>query len=258
MLKRAVISTLQPLVANHVYTVRHGLARGLRRRGGLGFVPQVGSPSREEAFLEQLDFEGETVFDVGGYEGVFALFFARRIGSSGRLVTFEPNPQNYARIVENVKLNGFANVDVRPLALGAQPARASLVFPTDETARGSLLGDIQDQIRREKSAAAVDVDVETIDRLTARDLPVPDFVKIDVEGFERDVLEGMTEAIARRRPRLYIEIHGADRRRKLENATSVVQYLWRAAYRVHHVESASNIERPLDIACAIEGHLYCQ
>lgn len=258
MLKRAVIATLQPLVANRVYTVRHGLAKGLKRRGGLGFVPQVGVQSREEAFLEQLDFGGETIFDVGGYEGIFALFFARRIGSGGRLVTFEPNPRNWARIVENVKLNGFVNVDVRPLALGARPARASLVFPTDETARGSLLGDIQDQIRQEKSAAAIDVDVETIDRLTARDLPVPDFVKIDVEGLERDVLEGMTETIARRRPRLYIEIHGADPRRKLENASSVVEYLWRAAYQIHHVESASRIARPSDIASASEGHLYCQ
>ena len=153
MLKRAVISTLQPLVANHVYTVRHGLARGLRRRGGLGFVPQVGSPSREEAFLEQLDFEGETVFDVGGYEGVFALFFARRIGSSGRLVTFEPNPQNYARIVENVKLNGFANVDVRPLALSERTLSGlrnnMLLFYTGDARSASAV--LADQNTRSKS-----------------------------------------------------------------------------------------------------------
>ena len=49
MLKRVVISTLQPLVAHRVYTVRHGLARGLRRRGGLGFVPQVGARRRRSS-----------------------------------------------------------------------------------------------------------------------------------------------------------------------------------------------------------------
>lgn len=258
MLKRAVISHLQPLLANRVYTVRHGLAKGLKRRGGLGFIPQVGVPPLEETFLERLDFSGQTIYDVGGYEGIFTLFFARRMGAGGRLITFEPNPRNYARIVENVRLNGFDSVEVKPLALGATRSRAALVFPADETARGSLLGDIQQQIREEKCADAIDVDVDTIDRLVAAGLPAPDFVKIDVEGLERDVLEGMTQTIARRRPKLYIEIHGADMARKLDNATSVIEFLWRGGYALQHVESSSAIERPSDIPRAMEGHLYCQ
>jgi FkbM family methyltransferase len=258
MLRRAVISRLQPLVANRVYTVRNGLARGLKRRGGLGFIPQMGVPPLEEQFLERLDFTGQTIFDIGGYEGIFTLFFARRVGPRGTVVTFEPNPRNYGRIVENVRLNGFQRVSVRQLAVGAAPARASLVFPADETARGSLETDIQSQIRGEKHVDAVDVDIETIDRLVAQGAPEPDFVKIDVEGFERDVLEGMAATIARRRPKLYIEIHGADMAKKLDNATSVIEFLWRAGYAVRHVESASTISAPSDIQGAVEGHLYCQ
>ena len=86
-MKRAVIATLQPFVADRVYVVRHGLAKGLKRRGGLGFVPQMGRLSLEETFLEGLDLAGQTVYDIGGYEGVFTLFFARRVGPSGRVVT---------------------------------------------------------------------------------------------------------------------------------------------------------------------------
>jgi FkbM family methyltransferase len=257
MLKRAVMSTLQPLVARHVYTVRHGLAKGLTRRGGLGFVPQLGKRPAEERFLEGLAFQGQTVFDVGGYEGIFTLFFARRVGPTGRLVTFEPNPYNSARIAENVRLNGFENVEIHTVALGAVPCRMPLVFPADEAARGSLVSDIQDTIVREKHAATIDVDVETIDRLVAHGLPEPDFVKMDVEGFERDVLEGMTATIARRRPRLYIEVHGADFARKLENATSLVDCLWHSGYEVYHVESATSIRQPSDIMIAREGHLFC-
>lgn len=261
MLKKAVISTLQNFFANRVYTVRHGLAKGLKRRGGLGFIPfpRGLEPSRREvAFLERLEFTAQTVYDIGGWEGIFTLFFARRIGTTGRLVTFEPNPRNYARIVENVRLNGFMNADVRRLAVGAKPGRASLVFPTDETARGSLVGDIQEQIQQEKNIAAIEVDVDTIDHQIALGLPEPDFVKIDVEGFERDTLEGMARLIARRRPKLYIEVHGANMQRKLENATLVVEYLWRAGYQIHHVESASTLDHPSSIRFAIEGHLYCQ
>jgi FkbM family methyltransferase len=257
MLKRAVISTLQPLVASRVYTVRHGLARGLRRRGGLGFVPQLGALSAEERFLESLPLQGEIVFDVGGYEGVFTLFFARRVGPAGRVVTFEPNPRNFRKIEENVRLNGFAHVALRQVALGSSPGRATLVFPGDETARGSLESDIAEQIRQEKGVVTLEVDVDTLDGQIAAGLPDPGFVKLDVEGLERDVLEGMTALIARRKPRLYIEIHGADVALKLKNVTSVVEFLWRAGYDVLHVESATPLRDSTQLPVAIRGHLYC-
>lgn len=257
MLKRAVISMLQPLLTNNVYTVRHGLAKGLKRKGGLGFVPYAGRPPREETFLERLDLANKTVYDVGGYEGVFTLFFARRIGAGGRLVTFEPNPHNYAKILENVRLNGFHNVEVRPIAVGSHAGRATLVFPTDETARGSLVGDIQDQIRHEKSVEAADVEIDSLDHQLALGLPEPDFVKIDVEGFELDVLRGMGGLLARRRPELYIEIHGADMRKKLENVSAVVEYLWLSGYGVRHVESGLAIDDCSRLPAARQGHLHC-
>jgi len=257
MLKRTVISMLQPLLANNVYTVRHGLAKGLKRRGGLGFVPYAGKQPREEAFLETLDLQNKTVFDVGGYEGVFTLFFARRIGAGGRLVTFEPNPQNFAKILANVRLNGFCHVDVRQLAIGARAGRATLVFPTDQTARGSLVGDIQDQIRHEKHVAAMEVEIDTLDHQVAIGAPAPDFVKIDVEGFELDVLRGMAGIIARCKPALYIEVHGADMEKKLENVTALAEFLWRAGYAIHHVESGLAIDAPSTLPAARQGHLYC-
>ncbi|HUR33057.1 MAG TPA: FkbM family methyltransferase [Vicinamibacterales bacterium] len=257
MLKRAVISRLQPLVAHRVYTVRHGLARGLQRRGGLGFVPQLGARTEEERFIEGLSLEGETVFDVGGYEGIFTLFFARRVGAGGQVVTFEPNPRNFQKIAENVRLNGFANVKLRQVALGSAPGRATLVFPSDETARGSLEIDIADQIRHEKDVLSIDVEVDTLDHQVATGLPEPDFVKLDVEGLELDVLQGMKGLLDRRHPRLYIEIHGADAARKLANVTAVVDYLWRAHYDVRHVESGTALANPGQLPVAIRGHLYC-
>jgi len=257
MLKRAVISRLQPLVADRVYTVRNGLARGLRRRGGLGFVPQFRAFSAEERFLEALSFGGLTVFDVGGYEGIFTLFFARRVGPGGQVVTFEPNPRNFQKIAENVRLNGFPNVRIQQIALGGTPGRASLVFPADETARGSMEAHIADQIRQEKDVKAIDVRVDTLDHQIATGVPEPDFVKLDVEGLELDVLQGMKLLLERRRPRLYIEIHGADATSKLSNVTAVAELLWKAGYTLLHVESSTDLERPDQLPVAIHGHLYC-
>jgi FkbM family methyltransferase len=255
MLKRTVILTVQPLVANRVYTVRQGLAKGLKRRGGLGFLPRRLPP--EEVFLQTLDFEGRTVYDIGGYEGIFTLFFASRVGPAGRLITFEPNPRNCAKIAENVALNRFTNVEVRQIAVGARPGRAALVFPPHEEAYGSLVGDIQAEIRRHRPVVAIDVEIDSIDRQIARGTPAPDFVKIDVEGFELDVLRGMRDTIAVRRPALYVEVHGADPQRKLENATAIVEYLWQAGYSIRHVETGTSIDDASTILVARRGHLYC-
>jgi len=257
MLKRAVISRLQPLVADHVYTVRNGLARGLRRRGGLGFVPQFGAKSAEERFLEGLSLGGLTVFDVGGYEGIFTLFFARRVGPGGQVVTFEPNPRNFQKIAENVRLNGFSNVRLQQIALGSTPGRASLVFPSDETARGSIETRIADQIRQEKDVKTIDVRVDTLDHQIASGVPAPDFVKLDVEGLEFDVLEGMKLLFEHKHPRLYIEIHGAEAESKLANVTAVAGLLWKAGYKLLHVESNTDIQQPDQLPVASEGHLYC-
>jgi len=258
MLKRAVISRLQPLVADHVYTVRNGLAKGLRRRGGLGFVPQFGARSAEERFLEALSLGGLTVFDVGGYEGIFTLFFAHRVGANGQVVTFEPNPRNFQKIAENVRLNGFANVRIQQIALGSTPGRASLVFPADETARGSIETRIADQIRHEKDVQTIDVRIDTLDHLVASGTPEPDFVKLDVEGLELDVLEGMALLLDRKHPRLYIEIHGADAESKLANITAVATLLWKAGYKLLHVETSTDLMSSSQLPIAAEGHLYCR
>src|SRR5688572_5752212 len=87
-------SYLKGVTQHGVYTVRSGVAKGLKRRGGFGFIPR--DISREEAFLAAMDFRGKTVFDIGAYEGIYTLFFARAVGAKGRVVTFEPNPVNHA------------------------------------------------------------------------------------------------------------------------------------------------------------------
>jgi hypothetical protein len=132
------------------------------------------------------------------------------------------------------------------------------VFPTDETARGSLAREIQHQIRQEKRIGAVDVEVESIDGMLERGAPTPHLVKLDVEGMEREVLDGMSGLLAGHHPRLYIEMHGADAKAKLENATAVIECLWRAGYSVHHVESGCDIASRAQLEVAREGHLYAR
>src|SRR6266516_4382075 len=101
------------------YTVSHGLLKGMKRRGGLGWVPAALTShalTPEETFWANLKLDGLTVFDVGAFHGLLSLFFATR---SKRVVSFEPNSKNRQRLMENLKLNNIQNVTVRPVGLGS-------------------------------------------------------------------------------------------------------------------------------------------
>jgi FkbM family methyltransferase len=241
MLTRFILVRLRPLLRNRVYTVRNGLAKGLLRRGGLGFLP-FKPLSAEHAFLLGQDFAGRTVYDIGGWEGVFSMFFARAVGPAGRVVTFEPNPENRETIAENLRINGFSNVTLLPVALGRQPGEATLAVRAHESGTGSLHEGLKSRILKEPGTLEVPVSVDTLDRqVEANRLPPPDFVKIDVEGMELDVLAGMEETLRRHKPRLFIEIHDGGAHGETGNARAAVDWLGARGYALLHVESGETV-----------------
>ena len=260
-LKKTIAVSLSRMFRNHTYTSRHGLAKGLRRRGGLAFLPSFVPRStemlKEEQFIAALDFQGQTVFDIGGDQGIYTLFFARMVGDKGNVFTFEPNPVSYDRIVTNVELNGFNQVQVRNVALGEKAGKLKLAFPAFDPGRGSSDEGIQRQINEEGGAKIIETSVNTVDLLVGNgELPVPDFAKIDVEGFERPVLLGMHQTIRDHHPRLFIEIHGATQELKRENIRAVVDLLLGQGYDILHVESDNMISAE-NADVASEGHIYC-
>jgi FkbM family methyltransferase len=260
-LKKTIAVNLSRVFQNHTYTSRHGLAKGLKRKGGLAFLPSFVPRStemlKEEQFIAGLDFTGQTVFDIGGDQGIYTLFFARKVGKTGKVFTFEPNPTSYRHIVTNVELNEFKNVQVKNIALGDKPGNVTLVFPAFDPGRGSADEGITQQITGEGTAQTILTPVNTVDNLiTGEELPPPDFAKIDVEGFERPVLVGMRETIDKWHPTLFIEIHGANPELKRQNIRGVVALLLEHRYHIQHVESGKNISAEnADLAC--EGHIYC-
>lgn len=263
-LKRALISRINqlPFLYNRIYTVRYGPARGLKRQGGLGwlpaFVPRFHEWGAEETFLEQINWAGLTVYDVGGDQGILTLFFAKRVGPVGQVITFEPNPRSHQRILTNVGLNEFQHVRVLPYGLGQQAASLAFTFPEAEPARGSADPMVRTELGKEQNARFCVIEVKALDD-AIRDalLPPPDFIKLDVEGMEWDALCGMRETLSLYRPRLFIEIHGISSKEKTENAVRVVSLLEDGGYRIRHVESGRPISKEQAPAAA-RGHLYCE
>ncbi len=248
-MKRLILRIFERLFKNVTFTMRRGVGKGIRRRYGFGFKPR-GPATPEETFLLEVDFAGKTIFDVGGYVGVYATFFARQAGPDGRVWSFEPNPRNFEELTFNTALNGVANVTLLNFGLGDGQGQIEFVVNPAYPARGSADAATRAALLKKPGSRAITVEVHRLDDLIADgSLPQPDFVKLDVEGLEADVLNGFSQTIADRRPDLFIEIHGPIRPDMAELLTS-------AGYAFRHIESATDIpaEKLTEVA---GGHLYC-
>lgn len=146
---------------------------------------------------------GDLIFDIGAFLGAYALFEARWSGAHGRVVAFEPSPFSFAMLNRHIAMNGLGpdRVDARHAAVGASIRRQMLVAFEDEPYRNHLAG--------QGTSGQVNVDVLTVDGVCQQLGRVPDWIRMDVQGSEFDVLSGAREAIrsVRRSIRIVVETH---------------------------------------------------
>lgn len=149
----------------------------------------------ERFLMQQLLAPGMSVVDVGANIGYYLLLFEHAIGPAGRVLCIEPEPDNLADLRRVVDANRLENVLVLPMALGSRSGTAHL-------ARG-LNGVIV------TGGSSLSVPVGRLDDIWHQDgfLDRVDFVKIDVEGYEGEVLAGAQNLLDERRPRIFLEMH---------------------------------------------------
>jgi FkbM family methyltransferase len=142
---------------------------------------------------------GDIVWDIGANVGVYTKLFAQRVGPTGRVVAFEPSPGPYAALAAAVER--LPNVRLHNVALSQAPGRAAFYVGGDGSNTTDGLTPMSDQ------AEAIEVAVERADAFCAAG--APNVVKIDVEGFELEVLEGMSETLAATPAlrALFVEVH---------------------------------------------------
>jgi len=140
---------------------------------------------------------GDLVLDVGANNGLLALHASKCVGPEGTVHCFEPNPQMAARVREQLMINDLTNVTVHELALGERDGKAMLSVPNGFPGTGSLSvsnGLMPERVTQHR------VEIRRADEVLAdRDRPVR-LVKIDVEGHEPTVLEGMSQILQADRP----------------------------------------------------------
>lgn len=237
--------------------MRSGPAKGLKRKGGFMFLP---SPIRaEDIFLKNLKLQGKIVYDIGGHIGVMSLFFSRAVGSSGKVITFEPNPDYVIVANKNIEINNLQNIQIHNIAIGDKRESNTLVVPKEHPGSASMNRMIVQKFEQSSEKLwYYQVEVFPLDNyVEEKYLPIPDFIKIDTEGFEYQCLLGMQRIIHDHHPELYIEMHGATLQEKMSNAHKIVGFLCIRGYAIYSVELREMITRD-NYQLGVRGHLYCK
>lgn len=170
----------------------------LIRRGALDSELLAGTfETAELRFTERFLQPGMTVLDIGANHGLYTLLAAKCIGAKGRVFAFEPSPRERKRLRTHLWLNRCTNARIVPCALGSRASEADLYV-----VHGSQMG--CNSLRPpqvNEPVAATRVRVRTLDDFLEREnLPHVDFIKMDVEGGEWEVLKGAAKLFQSPRP----------------------------------------------------------
>ena len=190
---------------------------GVRRRGD---DLQVEIDSREEIdwaqlflggyephmthLFEKLLPAGGVAVDVGANVGAHTLTLATLVGTQGRVLAFEPNPATRRKLQVNLSLNALSQVDVFGVALGNTNEQLQLRVPRSDSLQASNPG-LASLHALETPHDLVNVDVRVFDEVVGLKLERLDVVKIDVQGYEQAVLEGMKSSLRRFCPAILFE-----------------------------------------------------
>lgn len=136
-------------------------------------------------FLRRHIRAGDVVLDIGSFLGTYAVMEARWSGETGRVVAFEPSPDSFAILRRHLTMNGLAapRVEARPVAVGARQERRRLMTFGNEPYRNMIAPSGE-------APVAPEVDIVTVDAVCAELGRPPDWIRMDVQGLEFDVLEG--------------------------------------------------------------------
>ena len=179
----------------------------------------------EVKFLESIVKEGMNVIDIGANVGITTVTVARKIGRRGKLYSFEPTPEYFNILKENISSNGLENVKVYELAVTDQVGRAP--FYQKELSSGIVF---------EEGAKKFEVSTTSIDRfLSEEKIERIDLINMDCEGSELLVLKGAKETLRKNKVKIFCEIHHDFLKQLGQSVEELVQYLQGLEFQVQSV-----------------------
>lgn len=174
---------------------------------------------------------GEIVWDVGANIGFFTQKFAQCVGPQGFVVAFEPSPKTFALLQENT----LSLTNVRCENLGLANLEGQVKF--SESSSG---GDPTNKIMQDDAANTITANVTTGNHYSGAHL-IPNAIKIDVEGFEIEVIAGMSKLLLDLNlKKIFVEVHFLEMaKRGFKNGpTEITNAITEAGFRIKWVDQS--------------------
>jgi FkbM family methyltransferase len=154
-----------------------------------------------------------TVFyDIGANVGYYSLMAANKIGQTGKVVAIEPLPSNIRYLRRHLQLNNVSNVEIIEAALSSSPGM--LYFSTSDS---NLTGHLS-------NSGNIVVRAMCLDELILNGKPIPDYIKMDIEGGEYQALLGAREILKNYSVEIFLATHGEEVQTKCVNLLNQYDY----------------------------------
>jgi FkbM family methyltransferase len=156
-------------------------------------------------FIARFVRRGWSVADVGAHYGYYTLLLADLVGPEGRVLAVEPNPEAARLLRRSIIVNGFdTRVDLREVAAGAAAGGTATLAFAPGMSGGAGIEEVMP--RHGADLVRTEVPLTSLDALVLPDRPL-DFVKIDAEGSEQRIVEGMEAIFSRGLPHMVLEFN---------------------------------------------------
>ncbi|HEY3402089.1 MAG TPA: FkbM family methyltransferase [Ohtaekwangia sp.] len=178
---------------------------------------------------------GSVVVEAGANSGTETLLISRLVGEGGSVFAFEPVPHVLKKLKDNLSLNSIANVQVVPMALGETDGNISFYIQSPDHPNQGMGSKNTVDSGLEK----IDVQQKKIDTLHAEGVfNKLDFLKMDVQGAELDILKGALKTIEKYKPGIFLE--AAD---GWSNVTRIFDHLESLDYEVFLITNEYRLDR---------------
>jgi FkbM family methyltransferase len=175
------------------------------------------------------------IIDVGANIGQTSMNFAKSGGENSVIYAFEPDPVNYSKAIENLKLNSFNNIHYFNIGLGSASEKLSLKINSPLNRGGN-------RIDRNSGNSSLIITIDTLDNILEKEnVKKVDLIKIDVEGFELEVLKGARHTITQYKPVLFIEIDDNNLKQQGTGADELIRFITELGYKCVGSKSKNEI-----------------
>jgi len=184
----------------------------------------------KRVIFESLVKEGSVVYDIGAHVGFYTLLASVCVGATGRVFAFEPVPRNLYYLKKHIQLNNICNVTLSDTAV-----LDYVGWTFFDEGPGKSMAHVS-------STGKLKVRTVTLDYLIENgEAPIPNFIKIDIEGSEMSAFLGARSLLSNMHPTIFLATHGLDIHKRCCN------FLKDIGYRLSTIDQSNDLENTDEI-----------